>query len=434
LRLLRPILSLTPLRRAAGLAQMTRQHATPLLLSDDPARAVPLTLLPLSGEGEDRIDEAYIRDLIFAFPTTLPISEIDRQFIDPVSICTELRTDAGAIDVLLVTPQGLPILVECKLWRNAQARREVIGQILDYAKELASWTASNVQQKVSQRLQRPGNAVWELVHAAYPEIGEIDFNDALTQNLRRGRFLLMVVGDGIREAAERIAEYVQDHAGLHFTFGLVEFPIFVCPDGQRFVAPRVLAHTEKLLRTVIALPEGFAIGESVAAVDDEGELAEETLERREGRLRRNAIRQAFWHDFLSKLQLDDPEQPFPPAARGGHIVFKFGAPGGSSWLTVYRDMRNNRVGLALSSNHNSIGESASQLLADHAAEIAEDLGSSAIVDFSGERPVVTDEFAVGHLEDADDRARAISWLQHRTNDFVNALRPRIRAALRDLEE
>ncbi len=31
------------------------------------------------------------------------------------------------------------MLVEAKLWRNPEARRKVIGQILDYAKELSRW-------------------------------------------------------------------------------------------------------------------------------------------------------------------------------------------------------------------------------------------------------------------------------------------------------
>ena len=41
---------------------------------------------------------------------------------------------------MYVNPLGLLILAEHKLWRNPQARREVIGQILDYAKEFASWS------------------------------------------------------------------------------------------------------------------------------------------------------------------------------------------------------------------------------------------------------------------------------------------------------
>jgi len=37
---------------------------------------------------------------------------------------------------------------------------------------------------------------------------------------------------------EAIAEYLQLHAGLHFSLGLVELPIYAMPNGDRLVAPR----------------------------------------------------------------------------------------------------------------------------------------------------------------------------------------------------
>ena len=150
-------------------------------------------------------------------------------------ICTELNTPAGPIDNFMVTPSGLPVLVECKLWRNPEARREVVSQILDYAKELSRWSSS-------------------------------EFNDALTANLRRGRFLLLIVGDGIREGVEAIAEYLQLHAGLHFSLGLVELPIYVMPNGDRLVAPRALARTALVTRNVVAVPDGRAAPISVGLV------------------------------------------------------------------------------------------------------------------------------------------------------------------------
>src|SRR5690349_12534325 len=127
---------------------------------------------------------------------------------------------------------------------KSEGRREVVGQILDYAKELSRWSSSDVQREVRTRLKRSGNPVLELVRATDPTVDEIQFNDALTANLRRGRFLLLIVGDGIREGVEAIAEYLQEHAGLHFSLGLVELPIYIMPNGGgRLVAPRVLART-----------------------------------------------------------------------------------------------------------------------------------------------------------------------------------------------
>jgi hypothetical protein len=127
-----------------------------------------------------------------------------------------------------------------------------VSQILDYAKELSRWSSSDVQREASRRLKRDGNPLLDLVRAVDAAVDEQEFDDALTANLRRGRFLLLIVGDGIREGVEAITEYLQLHAGLHFSLGLVELPIYVMPNGDRLVTPRVLART-----TLIRVPGRF---------------------------------------------------------------------------------------------------------------------------------------------------------------------------------
>lgn len=197
---------------------MTRQHSIPLVLTSGVGGAVPLTPLSMQSGGY-AVSEADIQALIHAHPACLPIAEIDPMFTGAVPICTELNTLAGAIDNFMVTPSGLPVLVECKLWRNPEGRREVVGQILDYAKELSRWSSSDLQREVRRRLKREGNPLLEMVQAVDPAVDEMQFNDALTANLRRGRFLLLIVGDGIREGVEAIAEYLQVHAGLALLTG-----------------------------------------------------------------------------------------------------------------------------------------------------------------------------------------------------------------------
>lgn len=409
---------------------MSRQHATPLLISADGHEASPVVPLGL-GVGGHGMSEATIQEFVHSYPSCLPISEIDPMFVGPVAICRELATPAGAIDNFLVTPSGLPVLVECKLWRNPEGRREVVGQILDYSKELTKWSASDLQREASRRLGRKGNVLLDLVREAGHDVDEIMFNDALTFNLRRGRFLLLIVGDGIREGVEAIADYLQAHAGLHFTLGLVEMPIYAAPDGAKLVVPRVLAKTQTIARTVISVPDGMAVMDGEDEDGEEGFVPTDSPERNEARERRRQTRFSFWTEFLEGLRLDDPEQMLPTPSLGGHVVFKLGAPGGSSWITVYRDARYNAVGLALSSNVNSPGERASRLLADQAHEIAEELGG-ATVDFSKDRPDVSQRYVVRNLDDPSERGKALNWLRERTNAFINCLRPRIRSALKEL--
>ncbi|HEY0014065.1 MAG TPA: hypothetical protein VGB79_14580 [Allosphingosinicella sp.] len=406
---------------------MARQHTTPLLLTDDGAAAVPLAPLALAG-GSPSVSEAFIQNLVQEHPSCLPISEIDPLFAAPVPVCTELNTPAGPIDNFMVTASGLPVLIECKLWRNPEGRREVVGQILDYAKELSRWSSSDIQREASRRLGRGGNVLLDLVRQAGHDVDEADFNDALTGNLRRGRFLLLIVGDGIREGVEAISEYLQIHAGLHFTLGLVELPIYAMPDGGRIVVPRVLARSRNLVRTVVAAPEGMRVLDGDHEVDAaDSELGE--LDRK-----------PFWTEFLTGLSLDDPEQKMANATNQGAIYFPLPAPGGTAWLTVFRTIAKWEVGLFLSYTRGSEGERVVMRILEDWESVRTELGGTVrcYEDKGGRkaagppRTLIQDDFRTGAWTDAAEKARALGWLRTRTNEFLNVLRPRVRAAAADL--
>ncbi|MDQ2860840.1 MAG: hypothetical protein M3T55_08955 [Pseudomonadota bacterium] len=371
------------------------------------------------------MSEADIQNLVHAHPECLPIAEIDPMFADPVPICTELNTLAGPIDNFMVTPSGLPVLVECKLWSNPEGRRKVVGQILDYAKELSHWSSSDLQREVSRRLNRDGNPVLELVRLAGHVVDEMLFNDALTLNLRRGRFLLLIVRDGIREGVEVIAEYLQAHAGLHFSLGLVEMPIYAMPDGRRLVAPRVLARTSVITRHVVAVPHGYALNEP----SDTGS----GLDSDPDRVALSDEFERFWAEFLSGLSLDDPEQSVPKPARQGSLSFMMPAPAGSSWLTVYRNKSRGEVGVFLSSSRGSAGETAMLAIVDDWDEVRKELGGTAkVIDNKGKLNI-TDSRVAGPLDQAEVRAKAFVWLRERVNVFVNVMRPRVRSVVAALE-
>jgi hypothetical protein len=404
---------------------LERQHSVPLLLPSSSGCAEPLKLVAQQGGG-DAVSEVYIQSLVHEHPACLPIAEIDAMFSGPVPICTELNTPAGPIDNFMVTPSGLPVLVECKLWRNPEARREVVSQILDYAKELSRWSSSDVQREVSHRLKGDGNPLLDMVRAVDPEVDEQQFNDALTANLRRGRFLLLIVGDGIREGVEAIAEYLQLHAGLHFSLGLVELPIYVMPNGDRLVAPRVLARTTLITRNVVAAPDGYVVD------PEEDPAVFSVIDPNRAALGDQA--QRFWAEFLNNyLKLDDPEQPKPKPARLGFITFPL--PARTSRLTVYRSFDPDRVGIFLSANQNTPGGYAMQRIVDDWDALKDKLGETARLDrpARGTRDTIIDTCRVGSLDQPEVRKKAFSWLAERVNTFVNVLRPRMRSAAADYQ-
>ena len=76
--------------------------------------------------------------LAMAAPASAAVQPFPKDFRTQM-INSKMNTSAGAIDVLYVTPNGRLVLLVAKLWRNPESRRKVIGQILDYAKELSKW-------------------------------------------------------------------------------------------------------------------------------------------------------------------------------------------------------------------------------------------------------------------------------------------------------
>lgn len=403
---------------------MSRQHSVPLLLPRCATIGVPLAPLCLQAS-DDAVSEADIQALVHAHPECLPIAEIDPMFMGAVSICTELNTPAGTIDNFMVTPSGLPVLVECKLWRNPEARREVVGQILDYAKELSRWSSSDLKREVNRRLKRNGDALLAMVRAADRGVDEKQFHDWLTANLRRGRFLLLIVGDGIREGVEAIAEYLQSHAGLHFSLGLVELPIYLLPDGSRLVTPRVLARTAVIGRNLVHAPESSSVRESEGTI-----MAPVDMDPEQGSLQEE--QQRFWAEFLAEFSLDDPEQPIPKPARQGFLGFMLPAPSGSSWLTVYRDTRNNEVGVFLSYGRKTAGEYAAESIVADWQTVKDQLGGTAkLIKTKDGRDRIIDSLVVAPLQQPEVRKQAFAWLAERVNTFVNVMRPRVRSAVAD---
>ena len=233
-----------------------------LIRLDRAGKGIEETLhrIPLGTRASDGgMDEATLQDLLFRHPQALPIASIDASYDGVVPVCRELHTPAGFVDAIYVNALGRLTLAEFKLWRNPQARREVIGQILDYAKELASWSYEDLQREVSKSLKRKGNVLHELVSADCPEVDEAAFVDNVSRHLKRGEFLLLIIGDGIREDVKNIVDFVQGHGGLHFNLALVEAALYRDKHDQVIVQPRIVTRTELVPRYTLDAGESHVI-------------------------------------------------------------------------------------------------------------------------------------------------------------------------------
>lgn len=105
---------------------------TPVLIGTGKTR-VRLEKLDLAAS---KHNEAWLQALAYDYPEILPIGDIEPRFGELFAVAREVPCAHGLIDNLYVTPSGDLVLVEAKLWKNPQARREVVTQALDYVAAL----------------------------------------------------------------------------------------------------------------------------------------------------------------------------------------------------------------------------------------------------------------------------------------------------------
>jgi hypothetical protein len=156
------------------------------------------------------------------------------------------------------------VLVEAKLWRNPDARRTVVAQALDYAAAVFRMSYGELESAVLRARnagKMPAESLVRIVAGDSEGFDESEFCDAVQRNLERGRAVIAIVGDGIREDIISLTDLVQSHAGHRFTFALVELAVYETPvTGVRLVVPSVLAQTKLIERGVVRIEGNVPAG------------------------------------------------------------------------------------------------------------------------------------------------------------------------------
>ena len=226
---------------------------TPLLVSPD---AVTKLVRPTD------LPERWLQEQIHRHPTCLPMDQIEPGIGRLIPVCMELPLSVGPVDNLLLTPEGNLVMVEVKLWSNPEARRKVVAQALDYATALFQFDYDRLETAVMKAdfdgAKRP-ERLYDLIDGG-DALPEKMFVDRINRNLREGRIVVLIAGDGIRTDAEALITGLQAHANFHFTFALVEMPVYVRspPDStdEFIVIPQTLLKTVTVERFTIRTTGG----------------------------------------------------------------------------------------------------------------------------------------------------------------------------------
>ncbi len=278
-------------------------------------------------------NEAWLQDLIHNHPNLIPASEIETCFDNIVPVLREFTLPSGYLDNFYITPEGYPVLVEVKLWKNQESRRKVVAQILEYAKDFAALTYEDINREIRKQTKDKkwgDNPLHEIVtgYVANPPV-ESTFVDRVSRNLREGRFLLLILGDGIREEMAALADYLMHHS-LRYAFGMVEIRLFTLPDGSVLALPRVLAKTQTIERHVIVVTTqggGISVTAPVPVISEKIEKTSLSTDEFYDLLAKQDPQNVVWvKDLLNKLS--DLPIDVQVGSRGESLMLKAPVPDG----------------------------------------------------------------------------------------------------------
>ncbi len=168
-------------------------------------------------------DEKELQTFLRENSDLMPMDEIELGTPPLLCIGWEVGVASGSQDLLFIDEAGLLTIVETKLKKNPEARREVVGQILEYASYASAWTTSEVEanaQKFYASKECPpgyeGKTLEEALRrflestdsSAREGFSYEDFLNLVSANLQRGHIRLIIAIDEIPPSLLRTVEFV----------------------------------------------------------------------------------------------------------------------------------------------------------------------------------------------------------------------------------
>lgn len=154
--------------------------------------------------------------------------------------------DGGAsrwsVDHLFLDQDGIPTLVEVKRSSDTRIRREVVGQMLDYAANaVVYWPVQSIRSAFEQRCSREGivseQALAEFLQGGDPETYWL----SVKTNLQAGKVRMVFVSDMIPTELQRIVEFLNGQMDPAEVLA-IEIKQFV-GERLRMLAPRLIGQT-----------------------------------------------------------------------------------------------------------------------------------------------------------------------------------------------
>lgn len=149
-----------------------------------------------------------------------------------------------SLDHLFLDQDAVPTLVEVKRSSDTRIRREVIGQMLDYAANaVAYWPVEDIRAKFESRCEKNEEVPEEVLTTFLGEDQDIDgFWQRVKTNLQAGSVRMVFLADSIPAELRRVVEFLNEQMDPAEVLA-IEVKQFV-GGGMKTLVPRVLGQTE----------------------------------------------------------------------------------------------------------------------------------------------------------------------------------------------
>lgn len=152
-----------------------------------------------------------------------------------------------SLDHLFIDQEAVPTLVEVKRSENTSIRREVVGQMLDYAANgVVYWPVDRLRADYASRCAKAGKDP-DVVFAESlgEQVDPEEFWNAVEQNLRAGNIRLVFVADELPPELRRVIEFLNERMSPTEVIG-IEIKQYVSTDKDlKTLVPRVVGQTER---------------------------------------------------------------------------------------------------------------------------------------------------------------------------------------------
>ena len=151
--------------------------------------------------------------------------------------------DRWSLDHLFLDQDGIPTLVEVKRSSDTRIRREVVGQMLDYAANgVAYWPVEKLRSKFEAGCQQGNQDPDQVLSEFLDEVVDVEsFWEQVKTNLQAGKIRMLFVADRIPNELQRIIEFLNEQMNPAEVLA-VEVKQYV-GQGLKTLVPRVIGQT-----------------------------------------------------------------------------------------------------------------------------------------------------------------------------------------------